>query len=97
MHALLPPVSGLLGRALIAPGLLLAGAALAASAGGGYALTKQVIAAGGSASSGGSYTLVATVGQSVSGTTESPSLRLQQGFHPAKPAQADGLFQNGFE
>lgn len=83
--------------ALIASGLLMATATLTAFAGSGYTLHKQVIAAGGAASSGGSYALVATVGQSVSGPTQATGLSLQQGFHPATPAQADGLFQNGFE
>lgn len=78
-------------------GLLLAAAALAESTGAGYSIRKDVIAGGGSASSGGNYALIATVGQSVSGQTQSSGQQLQQGFHPATFAQADGLFQNGFE
>ena len=65
-------------------------------AGGTYSLPRQVIAAGGAASSGGSYRLVGTVGQSVTGQAAAGTTLLQQGFH-AGPAGPDELFNNGFE
>jgi hypothetical protein len=64
--------------------------------GGSYSLRKQVIAGGGAASNGGSYSLVGTIGQSVTGPTGSGASQLQQGFH-AGVARADELFNDGFE
>ncbi len=65
-------------------------------AGGSYSLSKEVVAGGGAASSGGSYRLLGTIGQSVTGPTASGATGLQQGFH-AGQAGPDELFNNGFE
>lgn len=65
-------------------------------AGGSYSLRKQVIAGGGATSSGGSYSLVGTIGQSVTGPTGAGATQLQQGFH-AGVAGPDELFNDGFE
>jgi hypothetical protein len=64
--------------------------------GGTYSLPRQVIAGGGAAASGGSYSLVGTVGQSVTGPTGASTTLLQQGFHGPQ-AGPDELFNNGFE
>ena len=64
--------------------------------GGSYSLPRQVIAGGGAAASWGSYSLVGTVGQSVTGPTGASTTLLQQGFH-APQAGPDELFNNGFE
>lgn len=77
---------------------LCAAAALSAGtpSGGSYSLPKQVIAGGGSAASGGSYQLVGTIGQSVTGPTTAGSTQLQQGFHAGQPG-SDELFNDSFE
>jgi hypothetical protein len=65
--------------------------------GGSYRLTKQAIAGGGARSTGGSYTLVATVGQSVAGQTDEDGAVIQQGFHASITPKPDSLFSNSFE
>lgn len=91
--------TGRLRRAGVVAALCLAIAAAASAnppAGGSYSLPRQVVAAGGVASSGGSYRLVGSVGQSVTGPTAAGATQVQQGFH-AGQAGPDELFNNGFE
>lgn len=85
---------------LIAASCVLAAAPAMAQtppAGGNYVLTKQVLAAGGNRVGGGSYTLVATVGQSVVGQRDGAGYVDQQGFHAAITPRADAILNDSFE
>lgn len=65
---------------------------------GGYALRKQVIAAGAEASGGG-FRVVGTAAQPVAGVSTASGLRLTGGFHgpAAQVPVVDQMFKNGFE
>ena len=77
----------------------LAGAALAQSSGGAYALDPQSIASGGGRSTGGVFSLEGTIGQhDASNVLGGGVFELTGGFHQrAQGGLADALFSNGFE
>ena len=84
-----------LGLALFAVGLVLAGGAIAQSAGGTYAVSSHAIAAGGGRATGGNYGVDVTLGQidakSTSGGAYSVSGGFQQGEAPGGALLSDGF------
>lgn len=72
------------------------GGSLAQSAGGDFAITRQVIAGGGASASAGDFGVVGTAGQSAPGISSGGDFTIRGGFHvPAD--RDDALFSDGFE
>ncbi|MCF6289192.1 MAG: hypothetical protein L3J53_08175 [Proteobacteria bacterium] len=62
-----------------------------------YSIEKYVISSGGSISSGGGFTVQGSIGQVVTGLSNSASFSLQSGFwHEAVPL-GEEIFKNSFE
>ena len=72
------------------------GVALAQSAGGDFAITRQVIAGGGASAQGGDFGVAATAAQATAGTSSGGEYTLIGGFHVPVP-RGDPLFSDGFE
>lgn len=79
-------------------GVLVAGAAVAQSAGGTYALTSHGVVGGGGKSSGAGLVLDSSIGQSDAGTLlVGATYQLTGGFQQAPASLGDGVFSHGFE
>lgn len=85
--------SKILGWALAASA---GGVALAQSAGGDFAITRQVVAGGGASAQGGDFGLAATAAQSTLGISSGGDFTVRGGFHVPAP-RGDPLFSDGFE
>jgi len=72
------------------------GVALAQSAGGDFAITRQVIAGGGSSAQGGDFGVAATAAQAAAGISSGGEFTVSGGFHVPAP-RGDPLFSDGFE
>ena len=72
------------------------GVALAQSAGGDFAITRQVIAGGGTSAQGGDFGVAATAAQPARGTSSGGDVTVRGGFHVPVP-RGDTLFSDGFE
>lgn len=72
-----------------------------AAAGGGYAITRSVVASGGGVVSASCYALVSTLGQAAAGSSvakgSGKQYRLDAGFLAAQGPLGERLFHNGFE
>lgn len=80
--------------------LALAGTALAQSAGGDFAITREVVAGGGGRATGGSFIATTTTAQPVAALSSGGDFVLSGGFQvPAGPAPPLGpdIFRDGFE
>jgi len=85
--------SKVLGWALAAAA---AGNVLAQSAGGDFAITRQVIAGGGTSAQGGGFGLAGTAAQATPGVSGGGDFTVRGGFHVPVP-RGDPLFSDGFE
>lgn len=67
-----------------------------AQSGGGFDITKSVLAGGGGTSTGGSFSITGTIGQSLAGTTSSGgSFQLTSGFWGGSAAPASDVTISG--
>ena len=76
--------------------LLFCASAPAQLAGGEFAITRSVIAAGGGRSAGGEFAITGTIGQAEAGTSSGGAFFLSGGFW-APGERDETLFQDGFE
>lgn len=74
----------------------IAGSALAQSAGGDFAITREVIAGGGGSAQGGDFGVAATAAQPATGVSSGGDFTVRGGFH-VPVARGDPLFSDGFE
>lgn len=76
---------------------LAAGAALAQSSGGDFAVRKSVIAAGSAQAQGGDFHVAATAGQHDTGAMSGGDFTAKAGYWPVAGPPDDRIFRNGFD